>query len=121
MKLELGNFSIEMLYHDPIIFTVEGVLSDSECEHFRKIATKSMQRSMVSGFDKERNKRGLLDDRRTSYHCWVSHSHDQITKEVGYRISELVQVPLSHAESYQVIHYDETEEYQPHFDTFDPS
>ena len=46
MKLELGNFNIEMLYHDPIIFTIEGVLSDSECEHFKKIATKGMQRSM---------------------------------------------------------------------------
>ena len=31
MKLELGNFNIEMLHHDPIIFTVEGVMSDSEC------------------------------------------------------------------------------------------
>ena len=56
MKLDLPNFNVEMLHHDPIIFTVEGVMSNSECEHFRKIASKDMKRSMVSGFDKEKNK-----------------------------------------------------------------
>ena len=40
---------------------------------------------------------------------------------VGKLVSPPCSTSLSHAESYQVIHYDETEEYQPHFDTFDPS
>ena len=116
MKFELANFNVEMLHHDPIIFTVEGVMTDSECEHFRKIVAKDMKRSMVTG-----PYGSFKDDRRTGHYCKVSHSHDQITKEVGNRISELVQVPLSHAESYQVVHYSESQEYQPHFDTFDPS
>ena len=120
MKLKLGNYDIEIIHHDPTIFTVEQVLTDSECEHFQKIASKNMKRSMVSGFDKEQNKRGLLDNRRTSSNCWISHSLDQITQNVGNRISELVQVPITHAESYQVLHYTDSQEYQPHLDTFDP-
>jgi prolyl 4-hydroxylase len=111
-----------MLCYDPFIFTVEGALTDFECEHFRKIASNSpnMIKSTVAKFDKKTNKRGLLSDVRTSSHCWVSHSHDQITKDVGNRISGLVRAPLSHAEFYNVLHYAEGQEYQPHFDTFDP-
>jgi len=121
MKLELGNFNIEMLYHDPIIFTVEGVMSELECQHFKRVASRDLKRSLVSGFDKDKNKRGLLDQRRTSRHYWLSHSNDKITKQVANRISELVQVPLTHAEAFQVLHYTDTQEYQAHYDTFDPS
>ena len=119
MKLNLGNYDVDMIYHDPIIFTVKGILSDTECDHFQKVASENMKRSMVSGFDKKKDRRGLLDKRRTSSDCWVSHSRDQITIDVGNRISELVQVPISHAEAYQVLHYSDSQEYQAHLDTFD--
>lgn len=121
MKLEIGNFNIQMLHHDPMVYTVEGVLSDIECDHFMKIAEHDMKRSLVSGLDEEKNKRGLLDKRRTSSNCWVSHSFDDTTRKVGERISKLVQIPVSHAEEYQVLHYVNDQEYQPHLDTFDPS
>ena len=121
MKIELANFNIEMLHHDPIIFTVEGVMSELECQHFKRVASRDLKRSLVSGFDKDKNKRGLLDQRRTSRHYWLSHSNDKITKQVANRISELVQVPLTHAEAFQVLHYTDTQEYQAHYDTFDPS
>ena len=55
MKLKLGNYNIEMIHHDPTIFTVEGILRDDECLHFRDIASKNMKRSLVSGFDKTEN------------------------------------------------------------------
>ena len=51
MKIELGNFKIEMIYHDPVIYTVESILSDVECEHFKELASKDMKRSLVSGMD----------------------------------------------------------------------
>ena len=121
MKIELGNFEIEMIYHDPVIFTVEGILSDAECEHFKKLASKDMKRSLVSGMDGTKKRRGLLDKRRTSSDSWINHSVDNITLSVGKRISELVQIPLSHAEAFQVLHYSDNQEYQAHFDTFDPT
>ena len=121
MKIELGHLDIEMVHHDPIIFTVAGILSESECNHFKSLASSNMKRSTVSGFDKENQKRNLLDERRTSSDCWIEHSHDEITKEVGNRIADLVQLPLVHAESFQVVYYQSTQEYQAHLDTFDPS
>jgi len=120
MKIELGEFEVEMIHHDPIVFTVDNILSDSECDHFKKIASLNMKRSLVSGMDKSKNQRGLLDKRRTSSDCWLGHSTDHITLGVGKRISELVQIPLSNAEAFQVLHYSDNQEYQPHFDTFDP-
>tara|TARA_Y100000590_G_scaffold401045_1_gene485639 strand:+ start:195 stop:836 length:642 start_codon:yes stop_codon:yes gene_type:complete len=121
MKMELGNYEVEMIYHDPMIFTVEGLLSESECEHFKEKAATNMKRSMVSGYDKRKARRGLLDQRRTSSDCWISHTLDDITLDVGKRISELVQIPLSHAEAFQVLHYADSQEYQAHLDTFDPT
>ena len=40
MKIELGDFEIDLIYHDPVIYTVESILSDVECEHFKKLASK---------------------------------------------------------------------------------
>ena len=121
MKLEVANLNIELLYHDPMIYVVERFLSSEECDHFKGIGSDDMKRSKVSGIDKERNRRGLLDNRRTSSHSWIQKSYDETTTDVALRISELVQVPVTHAEAFQVLHYSDNQEYQPHHDTFDPS
>jgi prolyl 4-hydroxylase len=120
MKLELGNYEMEMIYHDPKVYAIKGLLSDLECSHFQKIAKQNLKRSRVSGFDKDNNKKGLMDERRTSSQCWIKLSHDHITTDVAVRISKLANIPLSHAESFQVVHYAISQEYQPHLDTFDP-
>ena len=121
MKLEVANFNIELLYHDPMIYVVERFLSNEECDHFKDIGTNDLERSKVSGFDKEKNRSGLLDNRRTSSHSWIQHSYDETTMDVALRISELVQIPVTHAEAFQVLHYSDSQEYQAHHDTFDPS
>ena len=121
MKIELGHLDIEMVHHDPIIFSVAGILSESECSHFKSLALSNMKRSTVSGFDKENKKRNLLDDRRTSSDSWIGHSEDDITLEVSNRLADLVQLPINQAESFQVIYYQHNQEYQAHHDTFDPS
>ena len=56
MKLNLGNFDVDMIYHDPIVFTVRNLLPDAECAHFQLIASQNMKRSLVSGFDKKKDK-----------------------------------------------------------------
>ena len=120
MKLEIGEYEVEMICHDPLIFTLKGVLTDDECQHFIEIATDNMSRSRVSGYGEQKGRRNVLDHRRTSSHCWVGHTQDSVTLAVANRIAELAQVPSSHAESFQVLHYEDSQEYQPHLDTFDP-
>jgi prolyl 4-hydroxylase len=120
MKLELGNYEMEMIFHDPLIFTLKGVLTDAECQHFIEIAADNLKRSRVSGYDHQEERKDRLDNRRTSSNCWVGHTQDSVTLAVVNRIAELVQIPSSHAESFQVLHYEDSQEYQPHLDTFDP-
>tara|TARA_B100000586_G_C20003283_1_gene381431 strand:+ start:83 stop:724 length:642 start_codon:yes stop_codon:yes gene_type:complete len=119
MKLELGNYEMEIIYHDPLIFTLKGVIAKEECQHFINISANKMKRSTVSGYDDNEKRKDKLDKRRTSSHCWVGHTQDSITSGVVKRIAELVKIPSSHAESFQVLHYTNSQEYQPHLDTFD--
>ena len=79
MKLELGNYEMEMIFHDPLIFTLKGVLTDEECQHFIEIAADNLKRSRVSGYDDQKERKDGLDNRRTSSNCWVGHTQDSVT------------------------------------------
>ena len=120
MKLELGNYEMDMISHEPLVYTLKGVLTELECQHFINISSDKMKRSSVSGYDEKNKRKDELDNRRTSSSCWVTHDDNSITREVVERISKLVQIPSSHSEAYQVVHYENSQEYQPHLDTFDP-
>ena len=45
MKLDVGNYEFEIVYHDPLVFTLKGVLSEGECNHFIKTASNNVKRS----------------------------------------------------------------------------
>ena len=120
MKFQIAGYDVEFIHHDPKIYTISEVITPEECEHFKKITSNYMKRSTVSSFG-NKSKKGDLDKRRTSSNVWVRHKHDEITYKVGLRIAELIQMPLEHAEDFQVLHYADTQEYQPHLDTFDPA
>ena len=119
MKISLGKYEMEMLHHDPKVYTIMGVISSEECKHFREISADFMERSLVSSLDENKLKKGALDQRRTSSNCWVKHNYSDITMSVAGRISDLIQMPRENAESFQVLHYASSQEYQPHLDTFD--
>ena len=120
MKFQIAGYDVEIIHHDPKIYTIQKAITPEECEHFKKLTSNFMERSTVSALGKKQ-KKGDLDNRRTSSNCWVRHEHDKITHRVGSRISELIQMPLDHAEDFQVLHYEDAQEYQPHLDTFDPT
>lgn len=120
MKINLGQYEMDVIHHDPKIYTIKGVITPRECAHFIEISSEFMKRSLVASLDESKDKKGELDQRRTSSNCWVKHNHSEMTLGVAKRISELVQMPLENAESFQVLHYASSQEYQPHMDTFDP-
>ena len=61
---------------------------------------------------------GVPSNGRTSSNTWIKHDHDEITKRVGLKIANIVNLPLENAEKYQVIYYGETQEYRPHYDSW---
>jgi prolyl 4-hydroxylase len=99
---------------DPLIHTFDGLLSPAECRHIVELARPRMRRSQVSGA-----LGGRYSDGRTNALTWVEHESDAVVLAVVTRIAGCVGLPLDHAESLQVIHYERGQEYRPHFDAYD--
>jgi len=61
---------------------------------------------------------GELHGQRTGKRQWVDHDRSQIFYELCTRISLFIGFKLSHAERVQLLKYESTEKYDPHFDAF---
>ena len=101
-------------YEDPKIYTYSNFLSDEECEYFINISKNKLTRALVSS---ENN--GIKSNGRTGTNTWIKHDYSEITKNVGEKIAKIVGIPLKHAEAFQIIHYDKTQEYRDHYDSWD--
>ena len=105
--------SVNILAKDPYVATYDNVLTDEECQHFIDISRESLKRALVS-----ENNKGVVSAGRTGSNTWIQHDHDEITKEVGERIANIVGMPLKNAEAFQVIYYGITQEYRQHYDSW---
>lgn len=108
------NFVETILHRDPKISVIENLLSEEECDHIIKIGSPNLVNSVVSD-----EKGGYVSSGRTSKTSWIHHYHDEITLEIGRRISKTVSMPLENAEKFQLVHYGETNEYRSHYDSWD--
>lgn len=113
--MEVAEETNNIIYSkDPYVSTYDNILTDEECQHFIDISKESLKRSLVS-YGKE----GKISSGRTGFNTWIKHDHDEITKTIGERIAKIVKMPLERAESFQVIYYGVTQEYRPHYDSWE--
>jgi prolyl 4-hydroxylase len=121
MSSENQNVQIEvserpqknMIHEDPEIYTIDNFLTEEECQHFIDISKDKFKRSIVAD---DKGGKGKISDGRTSNNTWIKHDHDSITFAIGSKIANIVNIPLENAESFQVVHYDEKQEYRQHYD-----
>lgn len=99
---------------DPLIETVDGVVTPVEARHLQGIATPVLATALVSS-----GTNGVTSAGRTNSVSWVRHDHDATTWSIAGRISDLVNMPLANAESFQVIRYGVGERYREHLDAYD--
>ena len=104
----------QRLCDSPLIHVIDGVVAAAECLHIIAAAAPQMRRSQVSGPGG-----GKLSPGRTSERAWLKHALDPTVHAVATRIAAQVGLPLAHAESLQVIHYEPGQEYRTHFDAYD--
>jgi prolyl 4-hydroxylase len=104
----------ERLCDAPLIHRLDALLSADECAHIIALARPLLKRSQVSGASG-----GKFSDGRTSERAWLKHAVDPVVHAAATRIADAVGLPLAHAESLQVIHYEPGQEYRPHFDAYD--
>lgn len=107
-------YNITEIHNDPTVYIVDDFLTEDECNHIISISKSSLKRSLVSS-----NNGGIISDGRSSCNTWIEHSRDAITSRISNKISELVNKQSSNAENFQVIHYDEKQEYKPHYDSWE--
>ncbi len=107
---ETGN----QVNDEPLVCVFEEFLSDSEVEAVLAAAEPKLKQALVSAA-----KSGVASAGRSGSNCWVPHGYNAVIEELSLRIAEVVGIGLEYAESLQVIHYSENEQYAPHYDAWD--
>eukprot|EP00164_Ancoracysta_twista_P004057 GFYU01005444.1.p2 GENE.GFYU01005444.1~~GFYU01005444.1.p2 ORF type:complete len:410 (-),score=124.92 GFYU01005444.1:61-1290(-) len=102
----------------PRLFTIDGLLTEQECDHIISVGKPKMERSQVARNSYKGDGVGT-DDVRTSDTAWIAETEEtDILKTIRSRVEWLTGVPLKLAESMQVLHYEPGEYYYAHHDWF---
>ena len=101
------------------LYTIENFLTQSDCKELVKLIKADMKKSTVSFATKAS---GHYDDQvRTSSTCNLTHASSDLVKKVDNLILECIGIHQSRGESIQGQHYDKTQQFKQHTDTFAPN
>ncbi|MBT2116286.1 2OG-Fe(II) oxygenase [Dyella sp. LX-66] len=101
----------------PVVRVLDGLLTDGECEELIGLASPRLARSLTV----DEAGRHQTDERRTSNGMFFRLAETPLIERIERRIAKLVDLPMDHGEGLQVLHYQPGQEYEPHFDWFDPT
>jgi len=104
----------DRLHVAPAVWLFENFASSEELSALMEAAWEKLRPAEVSG-----DQDGYISPGRTSSNCWVNHDYNALTLQLAERISKLIKIPLINAESFQVVYYGPSQEYQAHFDSWD--
>jgi len=85
--------------------------------HFQALALPRLERSQVIG----ENQKGVTDDVRTSYDCFIDRRYDAIVSKIEDRVANWARIPVNHQEELSILKYEIGQEYQAHWDEDDPT
>jgi prolyl 4-hydroxylase len=100
----------------PTVRVLENILSEQECDQLIELARPRLQRALT--VDSEGGQQ--VDQRRTSEGVFFTLDEYPLVGRIERRLAALLGMPVSHGEGLQVLHYLPGQEYEPHFDWFDP-
>lgn len=119
VMVEQKPFWIEQVSWKPRVFYLWNILTPFECDYLMERAKDELKRSTVvdeaSGTDTE-------SAVRTSQGMFIPKTEPHpVLQFIQRKLSRVSYIPLEHAEDMQVLKYEVGEEYEPHFDYFDPA
>ena len=100
----------------PALRVLDGLLTEHECTELIELARPRLQRALTVDSDG----RQQVDQRRTSEGMFFVPNELPLIGRIEQRLAELLGVPANHGEGLQILHYLPGQEYEPHFDWFDP-
>lgn len=113
-RLRLKTLSLR-----PLIFEIHDFITMQECDHLISKARKHLGDSVVSKMDGDEGKSDTTW--RTSKTYFMPRGHTDTLKMLERRVRDITRIPLSHAESAQILRYQKTGHYYTHHDYFDPN
>ncbi|KAJ4767538.1 2-oxoglutarate (2OG) and Fe(II)-dependent oxygenase superfamily protein [Rhynchospora pubera] len=99
----------------PRAFLYKGFLSDDECDHLITLAKDKLEKSMVADNDSGKS---VESEVRTSSGMFLEKHQDDVVAGIEQRIATWTFIPQENGESIQILHYENGQKYEPHFDFF---
>lgn len=99
----------------PRAFLHKGFLSEEECEHMIVLARDKLEKSMVADNDSGKS---VMSQVRTSSGMFLEKHQDEIVGRIERRIAAWTFLPEENGEAIQILHYENGEKYEPHYDYF---
>ncbi|MED6184132.1 putative prolyl 4-hydroxylase 7 [Stylosanthes scabra] len=106
---------VTQLSWQPRAFIYKKFLTDEECEHLITLAKDKLEKSMVA--DNESGK-SIMSEVRTSSGMFLGKAQDEVVAAIEARIAAWTFLPVENGESIQILHYENGQKYEPHFDYF---
>jgi prolyl 4-hydroxylase len=116
MSVEGRMIDVSLSVDSPTLRVLNNLLSADECAALIKEASPRLQRAKtVDSSGKQQ-----IDARRTSEGMFFTVGETLLVKRIEQRIASLLSMPVDHGEGLQVLHYLPGQQYEPHYDWFDP-
>ncbi len=108
---------VSVSLEEPSLRVLDNLLTRDECADLIELARPRLQRALT--VDSEGKQQ--VDHRRTSEGMFFTLNELPLVGRIEQRLAALLDIPASHGEGLQILHYLPGQEYKPHFDWFDPS
>ncbi len=113
---EFSAYNKEILNTKPDTFSIEGILSEIECEYIKYTSSPFMRESMIVNPETGQL---VKDDIRTSYSATIDWlSEDPAINLIMKKCCINFDIETEQSEVLHVLHYSVGEEYKPHYDFF---
>lgn len=100
---------------NPRAFLYRGFLTDEECDHLIALAKDKLEKSMVADNDSGKS---IESEVRTSSGMFLRKGQDEIVAVIEQKIAAWSFLPVENGEAMQILHYENGQKYEPHFDFF---
>ncbi|TYG45977.1 hypothetical protein ES288_D11G219200v1 [Gossypium darwinii] len=100
---------------DPTRVTQLSWHPSEECDHLITLAKDKLEKSIVAD-----NESGdiIESEVRTSSGMFLQKAQDEVVADIKARIAAWTFLPAENGESMQILHYENGQKYEPHFDYF---
>lgn len=115
IKVDGRDVRVVFKMSNPEVILFDNLFDDLECRHLIDKSQTRLGRSTVAN---QSSSESVISEVRTSQSAYFTHGEDPIIKSMEDRISILFNWNNSDTDTFQVLKYEEDEQYVPHYDFF---